>query len=406
MFISFAVRSPFRNEIIFYICETAVSSIAGVALFIALCIDFAARLKLGKWWKNTVIFYILRFVSKIFSNMLHGINAFARSLPLLWKIVVFLVFAAIWCFIVLVSDPEAGLLVYIIGGIMLAVLILSSAIAMLRLRETAKKLADGDLSAKIDESKLFLDFKKHGADLNNIGSGISKAVDERIKSERLKTELITNVSHDIKTPLTSIINYTDLISSEPAGSEKISEYAEVLRRQGMRLKKLIEDLVEASKASTGNIEVNLAPCDAGVMLSQAVGEYSERFKSSKLNLIISKPEDPVMIEADGRLLWRVFDNLMNNICKYAQPETRVYASLDIIGNKAIICLKNISKYALNIDASELMERFVRGDSSRHTDGSGLGLSISKSLTELQGGSIDISVDGDLFKTTLCFSLIR
>ena len=234
---------------------------------------------------------------------------------------------------------------------------------------------------------------------------MTRAVDERMKSERLKTELITNVSHDIKTPLTSIINYVDLISKEDTDNEKIKEYTDVLSRQSERLKKLIEDLVEASKASTGNVDVSLAPCDVSVLISQSVGEYGEKLENAQLELLISKPEQPLMIMADGRLLWRVFDNLMNNVCKYAMPGTRVYMTLELSGGEAVVSIKNISKYPLNIKAEELMERFVRGDSSRSTEGSGLGLSIAGSLTSLMGGKFSVEVDGDLFKATLRFKKI-
>ena len=225
-----------------------------------------------------------------------------------------------------------------------------------------------------------------------------------MKSEHLKTELITNVSHDIKTPLTSIINYSDLIYKEETENEKIKEYAEVLHRQSGRLKKLIEDLMEASKVSTGNVEVNLELCDIGVLLTQITGEFQQRMLEQELEIIAKQPEQPILILADSKLLWRVMDNLMSNICKYSQKGTRVYVEVEEADGDASIRLKNISNYPLNISADELMERFVRGDRSRHTEGNGLGLSIAKSLTELQGGSLELSVDGDLFKVTIAFPI--
>ena len=227
-----------------------------------------------------------------------------------------------------------------------------------------------------------------------------------MKSEHLKTELITNVSHDLKTPLTSIINYADLIGSERLENEKVKEYAEVLLRQSRRLKKLLEDLVEASKATTGNLEVNLTPCDIGVMLSQAVGEYGQRFAEKQLELIVRQPEEAVRILADGRHLWRIFDNLFNNIYKYAQENSRVYLNVECTGENAVILFRNMSKYALELSPQELEERFVRGDKSRHMEGNGLGLSIAKSLTELQKGSMEIVTDGDLFKVILRFPLLQ
>ena len=246
------------------------------------------------------------------------------------------------------------------------------------------------------------DLRSHGENLNSIAVGMNRAVDERMRSERFKTELITNVSHDIKTPLTSIINYADLIAREPTDNEKIHEYCEVLTRQSERLKKLIEDLVEASKASTGNVEAQLAPCQISVLLTQAAGEYEKRLAAAELTLVTQQMDENVRIMADGRLLWRVLDNIMNNACKYAQPGTRVYLTLAREGGEAVISLKNISREALGIPAEELLERFVRGDSSRTTEGSGLGLSIAQSLTELQGGRLELSIDGDLFTVTLRF----
>jgi len=197
----------------------------------------------------------------------------------------------------------------------------------------------------------------------------------------------------------------DLIKKEKIENETLKEYIDVLDRQSTRLKKLTEDLVEASKASTGNIEINWARTEIGVLLAQTVGEYEEKLKDIGIELILKKPEEEVFVMADGRLLWRVFDNLMNNICKYAQPSTRAYINLDIKDRQAVITFRNISKYPLNISSDELLERFVRGDSSRNTEGSGLGLSIAKSLTELQHGKLDLYVDGDLFKIVVSFEII-
>ena len=231
---------------------------------------------------------------------------------------------------------------------------------------------------------------------------MSRAVDERMKSERLKTELITNVSHDIKTPLTSIINYVDLLSKEELYNDKAAEYLEVLNRQSSKLKKLIEDLVEASKASSGNMSVDSQQLEAGVFVTQTVGEFEEKLKAAGLELIVSKPEETVYIMADGRHVWRVIDNLMNNICKYAQPGSRVYVNLDATNIHVSITFRNISKFPLNINGEELMERFVRGDKSRNTEGHGLGLSIAQSLMKLNSGDMKIIVDGDLFKVILAF----
>ena len=260
-------------------------------------------------------------------------------------------------------------------------------------------LAAGDLEAQLDTEKMFADVKRHAEDLNAIGVGMNKAVEQRMKSERLKTELITNVSHDIKTPLTSIVNYVDLLKKEdlpPAASE----YLSVLDRQSHRLKKLTEDLVEASKASTGNMAVTLEPIVVNEIIHQAVGDYDEKLAAGRLEVILNTYEGNLMALADGRLLWRVLDNLLSNVCKYALAGTRVYIDLSGRDGRVYLSIKNISRDPLNISADELMERFVRGDTSRHTEGSGLGLNIARSLMDLMGGAFSLSVDGDLFKAEL------
>ena len=232
------------------------------------------------------------------------------------------------------------------------------------------------------------------------------AVEERLKSERMKTELITNVSHDLKTPLTSIINYASLIGEQKCENQTIMEYSKVLVRQSERLKRLIEDLVEASKASTGNLEVNLTDCEASVFVTQASGEYEEKLKNNDLTLVVDLPEKELHILSDGRRMWRIFDNLMNNICKYSQKGTRVYLSLQQIGEDAVFIFKNTSSAQLNMSEEELMERFTRGDSSRNTEGNGLGLSIAKSMAKIQNGELKLMIDGDLFKAILSFPLVN
>lgn len=236
--------------------------------------------------------------------------------------------------------------------------------------------------------------------------GVQRAVDERLRSERMKTELITNVSHDIKTPLTSIVIYVDLLKKEEINSPKAQEYLEVMDRQSKRLKKLTEDLVEASKASSGVIPVDCQPTNVNVLLSQLEGEYEERLQKAELTMIVHPAAGDPVVLADGKLLSRVMDNLMNNIGKYAMPGTRVYAAAAADEKESTISIKNVSRNELNVSADELMERFVRGDSSRHTEGSGLGLSIAKSLVELQGGRFELSIDGDLFRADISLPLYR
>lgn len=276
---------------------------------------------------------------------------------------------------------------------------------VVRLQEGIKRLAEGDLTYKMDTKHLHGPFRMYAHDLNRISAGMTVEVERRMKSEHLKTELLTNVSHDIKTPLTSIINYVDLLKNQDIASEDAKSYVEVLDRQSHRLKKLLEDLIEASKAATGNITAELAPTDAAELLRQAEGEYNERLREQKLIPVLRIDAETCSILADGRLLWRVFDNLLGNIVKYAMPGTRVYLELSHRSDRCVITIRNISKDELGIEAEELMERFVRGDAARATEGSGLGLSIARSLTECMKGGFDLVLDGDLFKVILDFPLV-
>lgn len=376
-------------------------------IFLECSISTAIRVKAGTWWSNTIIYRILHWLWRGFCAIGRGIRYICRNLPLTWRtVVVFLAFCVInlVLFTIMFNSYDSGfyLLLWFAFIVLCLIGVVGGAMQLKSLWYGGRKLAEGELDYKIDTSKMIWDLKKHGDNLNRIGEGMSKAVEERIRSERLKTELITNVSHDIKTPLTSIINYVDLLKKEEIGNENAQEYIHVLERQSARLKKLIEDLVEASKASTGNISFNPEPTDVVELLNQAVGEYENRFSENNLEPIVHTPPTSVKILADGRLLWRVFDNLLNNICKYSQPRTRVYLDIRETDTNVIITMRNISKEILNVSPDELIERFVRGDSSRSTEGSGLGLSIAQSLTELQNGKFDLYLDGDLFKVSLIF----
>ena len=267
-----------------------------------------------------------------------------------------------------------------------------------------RAMAEGDLDNRVDTHRMPHDLQLHGEDLNNISMGLSAAVDEKMKSERFKAELITNVSHDLKTPLTSIINYVNLLRSTQQTDPKALEYIEVLDRKSQRLKKLTEDLVEASKASTGVLKVEREKIGMEQLVDQALGEWEEKLAARNLTVVKMLPEGETWVYADGRHLWRVVDNLLSNCSKYAMEGTRIYVEVTRGKGKAALAVKNISREAITVPAERLVERFVRGEESRNTEGSGLGLSIARSLTELQGGDFQVSADGDLFKVTVTLPL--
>ena len=393
----------------------AALGVAMMVMCLGWCMSFATRIKLGRWWKNTIIFYALKISLIVLRKVWNGVYAcfrgmvsLCRSIPLVWKtalVLAVLAMAELFAIIICDYEPDVLLGLFFFKNLLLAPCVLAVALMLRKLQKGGKALASGDLGYQVDTKRMFWDFKRHGENLNSIGEGMTAAVEQRLKSERMKTELITNVSHDIKTPLTSIINYADLIEKEQCDNPTITEYAGVLHRQSDRLKRLIDDLVEASKASTGNLEVLLAPCEVGVMLTQTAGEYEQKLQEKDLVLITNQPEQSIKIMADGRRLWRVFDNLMNNVCKYAQCSTRVYLTLEEKNGQAVISFKNISREPLNLSTDELLERFVQGDNSRKSEGNGLGLSIAKSLTELQNGTMELTTDGDLFKVVLRFPTI-
>ena len=275
-----------------------------------------------------------------------------------------------------------------------------------RIQKGAREIASGNLTYKIDTINMDNLLENFAGDINNIGRGLNAAVDERMKSERMKAELITNVSHDLKTPLTSIINYVDLLKREPIESETAKEYIKVLDEKSQRLKALTEDLVEASRATSGNIKLELNTINFVELVLQAVGTYQEKFDAVNLEMVLRYAPETMLIMADGRRLYRVLDNLLNNVCKYAMPGTRVYIDMYVENRRAWMVMKNISKTQLTISADTLTQRFVRGDWSRSTEGSGLGLSIARSLTELHDGIFDIALDGDLFKVSVALNCLN
>ena len=376
-----------------------------VPLVLLFLCAFAAQCKAGTVLRGALIGRIARFLWRIVRSLFLGLWRIARNLPLLWKTALVMagVFFLEMLFVLAGYGSVDGIFV-----IMKAVELLAALYIALNLRALQKggeKLARGDFSSPIDTKYLIGDFKRYGQELNDVQSGLEQAVQEQMKAEHLKTELITNVSHDIKTPLTSIVNYVDLLKKEDMPSSAAREYIAVLDRQSHRLKKLTEDLVEASKASSGALNVELQPTDVNVLLSQIEGEYQERLAACHLTLVTQPPAPGTMIQADSRLLSRVMDNLVSNVCKYAMENTRVYVTAAVRDGQAVISFKNVSRDELNISPDELMERFVRGDASRHSEGSGLGLSIARSLVQLQGGTFALSIDADLFRADIVFPLI-
>ena len=319
-------------------------------------------------------------------------------LPLTWQWILTGCALGGGLFLAILGRSGFWMLVFLAAG---AAMILYGANVFGTLLDAAKRMRGGDLEIKLDDKLMLGAFRDFAVELNGLSDVVQLAAQKQMRSERMRTELITNVSHDIKTPLTSIINYVDLLQ-KPHSQEDGEKYLEVLSRQSARMKRLIDDLIELSKASTGNIPLELTKIDAVEAVNQALGEFTDKLKAAGLTPLFRQPEEPLYIHADGRLLWRAMSNLLSNAVKYAQPGTRLYIDMVAVDKKVCISLKNISRDPLNISAEELMERFVRGEASRNQEGSGLGLNIAQSMMELQHGALELLVDGDLFKATLIF----
>ncbi len=410
-------------------------------LFVGFCFAFVAQIKTpgGYWWRNTLCGHILRLcvrfaiwlekflsvrffpalgrgikklwhlfvrgitwlgclIRGIFRKIGNWIHRFFSLLPLTWQ---WLLVGCVMIFVLALSASFSSAVLVLFGIPFTLGIILYAAHAFGVLLESTKRMSKGDLDTKVNDKLLIGSFDEFAHDLNDLADVAVVAAQKQLKSERMKTELITNVSHDIKTPLTSIINYVDLLQKPHTEAEQ-EQYLEVLSRQSLRLKKLIDDLMEMSKASTGNMTVDITKLDAVESVNQALGEFADKLDKVQLLPVFRHTEESIPMMADGRLVWRVMSNLLSNAVKYAMPGTRLYIDLMRLEGKVVISIKNISRDELNIDADELMERFVRGDDSRNTEGSGLGLNIAKSLMELQKGQLQLLVDGDLFKVTLIF----
>lgn len=372
-------------------------------------LSLVRRIKAKQLWKNSILRRLLLLLVKIIKKAAHKIRTLAdfysrNTIARLKVTFAFLLFVFLKYFIcAVVLDSE---LLFFGFSFLVDLLILGFGITKAYHREQIlkglKEISGGNLQYKIPLDKLSSDDRRIAEYINNIGSGLDAAVENSMKNERMKTELITNVSHDLKTPLTSIISYIDLLKRENFTDPKVLEYLDILEAKAARLKVLTEDVVEASKASTGNMTLNMTDIDFVEMLHQVIGEFEERFEEHHLTMMVHFPDEPSVIHADGQRMWRVLENIFGNVTKYAMENTRVYAEVQNARNQVIFSLKNISAQPLNFAAEELTERFVRGDVARNTEGSGLGLSIAKSLTELQGGKFQLYLDGDLFKVTITF----
>lgn len=377
-----------------------------MALFLIGYLSLVRRIKGKNFWKNSILYMILKWCVKLLKGIGRFCRDFWKNRSITWRAVsLFIIFVLIhW----LGLTSGVGLFIFIRFGAEIAGLyyIVQNAIAKDKVRKGIQQIASGDLEYQIPTAHLKGEYKQTAEMVNDIGNGLNRAVDEKIKSERLKTDLITNVSHDIKTPLTSIINYVDLLKREEISDPKIQGYLEVLDKKSQRLKTLTEDVVEASKISSGNINLQMMDVNFVEMLNQTIGEVGEKMSANNLEVIATVPEKSVIVHVDGRRMWRVLENIFNNAAKYAMPGTRVYVDLQTTEENVVFTLKNISAQKLNIKAEELTERFIRGDISRSTEGSGLGLSIASTLTEMQGGNFEVYVDGDLFKVTITLPLER
>lgn len=372
------------------------------ALFLVFYLSMVRRLKAEVMWENSLACWLGRGLEKTFRE---------RSVTV--RVLLGFAVHMVVCFVLAVGafyfrSRLAFLLLMVFCG-MEAYIMLRKAVEHYQILQGVGEIAEGDLTAKIDVDDLHGEDKKLAEAINNIGAGLLHAVDDNTKNERMKADLITNVSHDIKTPLTSIINYVNLIKLEDIENERVRNYVEILDEKSQRLKQLTEDLVEASKVSSGNVKLDMQMIDLVELVCQTGGEFNEKFESKELTIVTKLPHNTVFIWADGRHLYRVIENLYNNVAKYALEKTRVYVEVQANEEEAVFSIKNVSEKSLaleNSNVEDLTERFIRGDSSRTTEGSGLGLSIAKNLTILMGGQFDISVDGDLFKAALVFPIFQ
>jgi len=365
-----------------------------------------AKMKNGFWWRHSLLGFCLQKIARGLGLLGKGLASLGRMLPLVWQWLVTMLILMTITFISLLvfwEQPSAWIFLLLLLPSVLAsiAVVCYGSYAFGLLLQGARRMTQGSLEEKIPTKYLFGCFRDFARELNALSETAVIAAQNQMRSERMKTELITNVSHDIKTPLTSIINFVDLLQ-KPHSPEQNTQYLEILSRQSDQMKRLIEDLIDLSKANTGNMNVNIARLDAAETVNQALGEFSDKLDAVQLTPVFRQPDSPVFIRADGRLLWRVLSNLLTNAIKYAMPGTRLYLDLMRVDSQVLLSMKNISREELRLSSEELMERFSQGDSSRQSGGSGLGLNIARSLMEVQNGRLQLLLDGDLFKVTLYF----
>lgn len=390
------------EDVIVISVYTAVTAVC----FLIGWLSLARRIKGRTLWKDSILRILLIWSKKAVAACFGCAQTFWRQRQVLWKVAaaygVFVLFH--WfCAAAGYGIPAPLAFLMFLAEAVAAVFLIRNALEKQQLKDGIKEIAAGSLDYKFPVKRFQGgDYQDMSENLENIGNGLQRAVEKSMRDERLKTDLITNVSHDIKTPLTSIINYVDLLKRENFDDPKVKGYLDILEMKAQRLKTLTEDVVEASKVSSGNISLEYMDVDLVEMLNQTIGELSEKMDARQLKVVASLPEEPAVIHVDGRRMWRVLENIFNNAAKYAMPGTRVYADLKKDGKQILFSLKNVSEQPLNFSSDELTERFIRGDVSRSTEGSGLGLSIAKSLTEMQGGKFELYLDGDLFKVTIVF----
>lgn len=355
----------------------------GWTLFFQVLLLQVKRIRIHQFWDGFLIVRMLKKLKKALLAIWYGGPRILKAMLL--AVLIPIISSTIWGAVLLI--PILMLLAYRYVKNLEAVL------------DGVKKVKEGQLDYRIEVTQKG-DLKELANDINSISEGLNNAVAAEVKSERLKSELLSNVSHDIKTPLTSVITYIHLLKGEEIANETASEYIEIIDRKSQRLKVLTTDLFEAAKATSGDMPVNMQPVDFNAFIRQGIGEFEDRIEGAGLEVRLSLTNDALTVLADGNLLWRVFQNIMSNVIKYAMPNSRIYVALTKTDKYVVLEVKNISAHELNIPAADLMERFQRGDKSRATEGSGLGLSIARSLIELQNGLFQINIDGDLFKVTI------